>query len=68
MVGYFLGKLSMVGGVWSVVGVTAVGGRWSVAGRWAVVFHYAISLLPLLQSRARTAVETTEARKCGAEY
>ena len=31
MVGYFLGKWSVVGGAWSVVG-----GRWSVVGGWSV--------------------------------
>ena len=50
VVGYFLGKWSVVPGRWSVVpgrwsvvGVTVVvvGGLWSVAGRWAVVLYYA---------------------------
>ena len=36
MVGYFLGKWSVVPGRWSVVGVTVVGGRWSVVGGWSV--------------------------------
>ena len=33
VVGYFLGKRSVVSGGCSVVGVTVIGGRWSVAGR-----------------------------------
>ena len=41
VVGYFLGKWSVVHGRWSVVGVTVVGGLWSVAGRWTVVLYYA---------------------------
>ena len=41
VVGYFLGKWSVVPGWWSVVGVTVVGGRchcgrWSVVGGWSV--------------------------------
>ena len=36
VVGYFLGKWSVVGVTWSVVC-----GLWSVAGRWAVVLYYA---------------------------
>ena len=58
VVGYFLGKWSVVGDAWSVVGVTVVGGRWSVvggqwsvvsglwsmAGRWAMVLYNALPL------------------------
>ena len=37
MIGYFLGKWSVVGGAWSVVGGRCHCGRWAVVcGRWLV--------------------------------